>query len=200
MPSRPLIPFLAALLIGLSSVVHARSAGMSEYRGYVTVNRLLLERLFNPGVDFELGRSIGESYDPNTTNLLDLLGTYKTGFGSTEFRNGRPNSLNILIWHLLLSEFSKDIGRICLGKNALTFNAEFVTSVSTICRWPDGPRTEEDLFKFWTLIMDHDAPLSEFTQWETFAMSDEMSQFRGAEAVEWLALSALNNPYFLLRP
>ncbi len=47
--------------------------------------------------------------------------------------------------------------------------------------------------------MAFDAPLSEFQAWRVFWVSPEARGLKGEEAVEWMILSILNNPYFLLR-
>ena len=179
----------------------APQVGVSEFRGYIAVNRLLVDRLFNPGSKYELGSYVGQSYDSMSGNLLDLLGTYKTGFGVGGFRNGRPNALNMLLWHLLFSELARDIARLCGGENALAFNPSFVATVQPLCAWPSGPaaRTGTALLAFWMAIMGYDAPVEEYQTWETFALGQQMVGLQGAEAVEGLALSILNNPYFLLR-
>lgn len=185
----------ALALLLLAPLARAASPGSSEFRGYVAVNRLLRERLFLPGSTFELGQFINQEYDPQAGNLLDLLGTYKTGFGVAGFRNGKPNALNMLLWHTLFAALARDIAGVCAGEPNV-FNPSFVARVRPLCA---GPLASDDLFVFWTALLGVDAPLEEYALWEAFAMSAPMREFQGADYVESLAVSVLNNPYFLLR-
>ena len=192
--------YIAFVFLILACEVSYAASGAAEYRGYVSVNRILRERFMLPGSSFELGSYVGQEYDPVSGNLLDLLGTYKTGFGVGHFRNGKPNSLNMLLWHLLLSEFAKDVAKICTGQNTLKFNAQFLDSVQGLCQWPSGnAMNSERLHIFWDRIIKHEAPETEYPLWEKFVTSNQMMHFQKGEAVEWITLSVLMNPYFLLK-
>src|SRR4051812_17883715 len=94
----------------------------AEFRGYLRTNELIRERFMRPQSKFELGTYIGAEYDPFGLNLLDLLGTYKSGFAGARFSNGTPNSLNMLIWHLILTKLAKDVAKLCNGEKVLDFN------------------------------------------------------------------------------
>ena len=190
---------LSLILFSFSGAT-STNVGVSEFRGYIATNRLLRERLFMPGSSFELGTYIGQEYDPLAGNLLDLLGTYKTGFGVGSFRNGKPNALNMLLWHMLFSDLAKDVSKVCKGGNPIKFNPTFIEKVTPLCHWPNGSAlSSTTLYTFWESLMGVEAPLSEFDVWEKFVSSPEMTSIRGEDAVEWLTLSVLNNPYFLLR-
>ena len=175
----------------------AFSATSSEFRGYFSVNQILRERLFLPGTEFELGRYVAQSYSTLGGSLLDLLGTYKSSGG--KFNNGIPNALNMLLWHVLLSGLSADVGKICTREPTLDFTPTFVNSVLPLCNWPNGiARGEAVLLNFWLTVMSYDAPLTEYGEWKAF-LADPEASFQGAEAVEWITLSVLNNRYLLLK-
>ncbi|MBK7844368.1 MAG: hypothetical protein IPJ71_11830 [Bdellovibrionales bacterium] len=103
----------------------------AEFRGYVAINRLIKERFLQEGASFELSRYLGEEYvDPSLgvftgTNLIDLLGGYQGSGYNSRFNNGEPNSLNMLLWYLILKEFSKSISNVCVQPDALPLNATF---------------------------------------------------------------------------
>lgn len=180
------------LLLALALPVQAQ-----DFRGYSTVNQILQERLIRPGADFELGQFVGQNYEAGP-NLLDLLGTYKTGgWGGSGFHNGDPNSLNMLLWHLLLSGLARDMGRICSDDQSVPYNDEILALVKRLCEWPAASAREDSLnAAFWTQTMGYDAPVDEYAEWRSFLDGLDAS---GAEAVEVIALTVLNNPYFLLR-
>lgn len=188
------------LLLVFPLIARAAGPGEAEFRGYVRTNTILRERLFKPGSNFELGAYVGQQYAGYGTNLLDLLGTQKNGFAGGRFRNGIPNSLNMLIWHMLFTRLAGDVAKLCEGKNDLEFNDRLLGSVRPFCGYPEGRSDwEESLFQLWMTIMAFDAPLSEFQAWRVFWVSPEARGLKGEEAVEWMILSILNNPYFLLR-
>ncbi len=195
-----LIALIVAVLVLPASFALA-SVVPGELRGYVAINRAVNERLIKDGSYLELGTYVGQNYDMMSMNLLDLLGTYKAGSAGARFRNGTPNSLNMLLWHLLLSGLARDLAKVCAGDASLPLSAEFTARLSPLCAWPqESAMTDAALLDFWLGLMAYDAPLTEFYEWKRFVTSGAMSGFRGAEAVEWLSLSILNNPHFLLRP
>ena len=191
------------ILLFVFSVFVAEAAAppsSAEFRGYTATNRTLSERLIERGHAFQGGVYLGEQYNPMTLNLLDLVGTYKSGSAGERFKNGVPNSLNMLLWHLMLSGLSGDVSKICSGENAREFRIDFQERVRALCSWPAGAsRADAVLFDYWLATMGYDAPLTEYQVWKEFALGPAMADFQGAEAVEWLTLSILNNPYFLLR-
>ena len=185
-----LFPFLA----------FAAGPGEAEFRGYVRTNTILRERLFGPGSDFELGAYVGQQYAGYGTNLLDLLGTQKNGFAGGRFRNGVPNSLNMLTWHMLFTKLSGDVAGLCGGGADFKFREAFAAQIKGFCGFPEGQADwNEKLFTLWMTVMSFDAPLSEYEAWRAFWISPEARSMQGAEAVEWMMLSLFNNPYFLLR-
>jgi hypothetical protein len=188
------------LILFFPIMAFAAGPGEAEFRGYVRTNNLLRERLFKPGSDFELGAYVGQHYAGYGTNLLDLLGTQKNGFAGGRFRNGIPNSLNMLIWHMLFTRLSADVAHLCAGSANLDFNASFASAVLPLCGFPIGQAVwDERLFQLWLKVIAFDAPLAEFEAWRAFWTSSAAAGLSGPEAVEWMMLSLFNNPYFLLR-
>ncbi len=182
------------------SAAQAAGPGAAEFRGYMKVNDLVRERLLERGSDFELSQYLGQSYDPFGTNLLDLLGTHKSGFAGGRFRNGTPNSLNMLIWHMLFSKLATDVSLLCTGEAVLPFSVGFRKAAAPFCEFPFRMANWDDqLFTLWLTVMNFDAPLTEYQEWRKFWISPQASALRGPEALEWMVLSIVNNPYFLLR-
>ncbi|MBI3556741.1 MAG: hypothetical protein HY074_10800 [Deltaproteobacteria bacterium] len=94
----PLLLFLLS-----SSVAWATVQPRGEFRGYTEVNRILKERVARAN-GFQLGKYLGESSaEPGSNGLLSLLGTYLGSDTDAAYRNGQPNSLNMLLWYLALS-------------------------------------------------------------------------------------------------
>jgi hypothetical protein len=190
---------LRGLVLVFACVFSVRAA--EEFRGYSSVNQLLQERLMRPGSVFELGQFLGQRYSEGESNLLDLMGTYKSGlWGSPGFKNGQPNALNMLLWHLVLSGLSQDMGRVCADEQKVEYSDEWLEVLKNICAAPQGHALGGDqLLQFWLAAMGYDAPRSEFEQWQAFVNAPELVSLPRPEAVEWMSLALLNNPYFLLR-
>jgi hypothetical protein len=184
-----------ALLAGCLSV----TATAAEFRGYVRINQTISDRLLEPGQSLELGQYVGQDYEYLYPNLLDLLGSYKGITTSEDFRNGTPNALSMLLWHMLFSGLARDVSAICGGEMPKPFAPHFVAHVKPLCDWPaDSARATPVLYEVWMDLMGYDAPTSEFEEWRRFMQSEAMLTYQGAEAVEWVVLSTLTNPYFLL--
>jgi hypothetical protein len=177
----------------------------AEFRGYVAINRLIRERFLQDGASFELSSYLGEEYvDPSLgvftgTNLIDLLGGYQGSGHNSRFNNGEPNSLNMLLWYLILKEFSKKIGSVCIQSDALPLNAAFVQAAQALCSWPPGKESQKLLSRYWIVAMGFEAPLEEMVPWVELALSEDARVWRNDEALEKLTFAILFNPYFLLR-
>jgi hypothetical protein len=177
----------------------------AEFRGYVAINRLIKERFLQEGASFELSRYLGEEYvDPSLgvftgTNLIDLLGGYQGSGYNSRFNNGEPNSLNMLLWYLILREFSKEISNVCVQSDALPLNAAYAQAAQALCSWPPGREIEKILTQYWIVTMGFEAPLEEVVPWIELALSGDARMWRHDEAIEKLTFAILFNPYFLLR-
>ena len=175
-----------------------------EFRGYTEVNRILKERVARAN-GFQLGKYLGENAsEPNPNGLLALLGTYLGSDTDAAYRNGEPNSINMLLWYLALNGLASDIGGLCevqAQSSPLRPLPEFEAALKPLCAWPqDSARTEQVLYGYWVALMSFDAPTEEYEAWKTYFLSTpEFRQASGRQAVAALTLGVLYNPYFLLR-
>lgn len=184
----------------IACLFFAGSSQASEFRGYVETNQLIRERLIDSDSRFEIGSLISERYNDFGTSILDLLGTYKSSGVSLGFKNGQPNSANMLVWKMILSEFSNQIGGLCYGADAHIFNDAFKKIVVPICDWSkDSARSEDNLKALWLAIMDYDAPEEEYQIWRDFFLKDEWRAAQPSDVVSAMTASILMSPYFLLR-
>ena len=175
-------------------------AQATELKGYVETNQALRERIFDQGGQYEVGDFIGVRYSDFENNLLDILGTYKSSGVTLGFKNGQPNSLNILVWKMMFSQLSDKISGLCIGGDSTNFSVDFSTQMTGLCKWPAATaRSEESLKTFWTILMGYDAPEEEFLAFRDFFLSDQWSQARPNDVVWAMSYSILMNPYFLLR-
>src|SRR5437870_2374830 len=72
----------------------------AQFKGYIEINRILKERIIRPS-GFQLGKYLGEGFDvPRPNSLVELLGTFVGSGTDSKFRNGSPNSVNMLLWYL----------------------------------------------------------------------------------------------------
>jgi hypothetical protein len=170
----------------------------ARFKGYLDVNQTLCRRLFEPGSKFELGQYLGEGYSDRAPNLLDLLGTYKGDDLASKFKNGTPNSANMLLWHFLLASFSRDVSRQCGPAKTMALRPSFSAAVQKACTWPaPAARSDETLENLWTLVMAYDAPQSEFLAWKEFVQTAAFDSRE--DAVFAMLLTITYNPHFLLR-
>ncbi|MCB0364084.1 MAG: hypothetical protein H6624_08975 [Bdellovibrionaceae bacterium] len=175
------------------------SEASAQYWGYVEINRRIKTAIIKEGEEFDLGMLLGAPYSDFGNNLLDLLGTYKgNGYGS-EFRNGKPNSLNMLLWYLLFKQFSEKLAASCDDASALTLNEAFREVHQALCAWPNVTDADTALAKYWLMVMGFEAPLEEMAKWQDFILSPEAQTWSRQQAIENLNLAIFMNPYYLLR-
>ncbi len=187
--------YIFLCLLFISSFAQA-----AELKGYVETNQALRERIFNQNENYEVGDFIGVRYSDFGNNLLDILGTYKSSGVTLGFKNGQPNSLNILVWKMMFSQLSDKISELCIGGDSTHFSPDFRTQMTTLCQWPSATgRNEESLKTFWTTLMGYDAPEDEYIAFRYFFLSDQWRQARPNDVVWAMSYSVLMNPYFLLR-
>jgi hypothetical protein len=80
-------------------------AQAAEFKGMPRVSRELQDRIAPPDMAFDL-----DWFLP-APGLDSLLGKWSS-FGSEHtFRNGQQNSLNMMIWHVTLSNIAQTLGR-----------------------------------------------------------------------------------------
>jgi hypothetical protein len=173
---------------------------MAQYRGYVAINQKVQDTFFMKNT----GSSLGSYVDPNPdfgrlSPLLQLLGTYEGGSYGSEFKNGEPNSLNVLLWYLIFQGFSQDIGAYCVGSGTAMLQPEMANLIDSLCAWPEVTDVEVVLTDYWVRVMGFEAPLEEMARWQEFLMSEEAQKWSPSEAVGKMTFAIVFNPYFLLR-
>jgi hypothetical protein len=183
-------------------------AGGIPLRGYTTINRLLKERVVQPD-GFELGQYLGEAEsvaEPAQGRLLSLLGTYVGAGTDAQFQNGQPNSMNMILWYILLDHLADGVAANCPGAHPgaaarVRLRPRFAEALRRVCAWPSpDAKTPEALRGLWLELTAFDAPDQEFEAWRGFFVSSpDYVRAPASRAVSALVLSALFNPYFLLR-
>lgn len=186
-----------------NTLVSADDPLMSEYKGYQDINKILKVRAFVPGADpFELYRYLGAA----GVSLSALLGQWN-GFGvQSSFLNGKPNTINLILWHLALSGFAQDLARVCPDATEKptfktdSLNPLLLKSLQTLCSWPDASaKNADNLMALWMSLMGFDAPYEEFLAWQEFLHSPEMGQTPAAQALPDAITAIFLNPHFLLK-
>lgn len=205
---KALIPFLLLFF----SVQTKSNASLVQpvFRGYSKINRIIHERVAEEN-GFELGQYLDKvALVPASGDLLSLLGTYDGADSNSTYRNGNPNSMNMLLWYIALDEFSTDIANQCSGDKELNeskagvsplrLKTRFRSALSPLCAWPDASaKTDSALFAFWSAFLSYDAPVEEFQAWKNFFLTDDTYQNMTAKKViSDMGVAALFNPYFLL--
>ena len=164
----------------------------SEFKGWAAVSRELSTRLAPTGRPLKMDQFIPAA------GLDALLGTWFTFGSEHSFRNGLPNSVNVLIWHVALSGFARTMGDSCLAPK-LDFNSRFAAVLARVCAWPSPEASGDDvMLDFWLSLMGYNAPAEEFTAWRDFMRASSFRERPANEAIEAMTLSLTMNPYFLL--
>jgi len=198
------------------------------YKGYAEISRLIRVRTMAVPSNFELSLYLDQ--DPNdvkNNGLLALLGSYADSLGtSSDFQNGVPNSINLMIWGIELEGFAQDVARICdpapapspspspamasTGASAPAptleqrfapvFSENFKSVVSPFCAGATTrPFDRDSLAALWSELLLFDAPSDEMDAWIAFGMGPDVSAMESKAAIQTLVLTALYNPYFLMR-
>jgi hypothetical protein len=183
--------FATAVLLGLAMGAARAEVPNSQFKGIAAVSRELSSRIAPRNSPIELARFLPAE------GLDTLLGSW-ANFGNEHiFRNGVPNSLNIVIWHATLSRFAAAIGESCAAPR-LAFHPKFQATLRSVCVWPAAEaRSEEVLHAFWLPLMGHGAPEAEYAAWRDF-FRDAYAGKPGAETVAAMTLAITMNPHFLL--
>jgi hypothetical protein len=181
-----LIAWLALLLVPASAM--AQSA---QFKGWAAVSRELSTRLARQGQSLDL-----DEFLPSRS-MDELLGTWTTFGTEHRFRNGVPNALNMMIWHVALSGFAKAVGQSCTTTR-LPFNRRFVAILRKLCVWPAPAAREEGvLLAFWTSVMGYNASEEEYAAWRDFFLAEYADQ-PAADTIAAMTFAITMNPSFLL--
>lgn len=180
-----------ALAVGLWAIGPAAMAQTSQFKGLAAASRELSSRIAPKESPIELGHFLPAE------DLDVLLGSW-ANFGSEHnFRNGVPNSLNMVIWHATLSRFAAAMGESC-AKPRLAFHARFQATLKKVCGWPAAEaKSEAALTEFWLALMGYGAPEAEYAAWRDFFRAAYAGK-PAAETVAAMTLAITMNPHFLL--
>lgn len=179
------------LACGFCLCVQPGQAQTSQLKGLAAVSRELSTRIAHRDAPLEL-----HDFVP-TYGLEEMLGAWGT-FGSEHtFRNGAPNSLNMVIWRVTLSRFADAVGESCAAPG-LVFNPRFLAVFRKLCAWPAAEaKSDAVLLEFWLGVMGYNAPEAEYVAWRDF-FRRAYAQRPAAETVTAMTLAITMNPYFLL--
>ena len=99
-----MIRALAAVMV-LWLPASAALAQTSQFKGWAAISRELSTRIAPKDEPLDLGEFLPAE------DMEDLLGTWSS-FGTEHiFRNGVPNALNLMIWHVTLSGFANAVAK-----------------------------------------------------------------------------------------
>ncbi len=169
------------------------------FRGYAAVQDDLYVAFLEPESEFELHDYLGESGEQ-----LSMLVGRADGFGVTfETPNVKPNSMNVLVWRMMLARFASDLAATCPNSTivpaadpALVLNPRAAKVVAALCSWPTA--SERALGDAWDLVIGHLAPESSRRAWLVLATSPDLRDLGADDALPSLWLAALLHPAFLL--
>jgi len=182
---------------------------IGNYRGYEIINQVIKDRMIHKGAEFELSDYLQkkphgndlESFIESTSGNLQVLLGRNTGNGlKSGYQNAQPNSINMLLWYLVVNGLADDVASNCEGETD-RFNRDVTESMTKICAWPDPiSKDDETLRGIWNLAMQYDAPEDEYLKWKEYILGADVAASKDRrEAVLTLFVSAFYNPYFLLQ-
>lgn len=187
---------------------------IGSYKGYAAISNALASRLVEPGTSFDLayyldGSDSGGFMFPG--ELFKLLGSYQSDGLRSDFQNGQPNGINLLVWHLALSGLGDELGLQCVVPPVLPAPAGShppivlqlapKNAVKGLCGFAgltEGQRAIA-LDALWRTLTGWELPESERLAWLEWAKSPELSTLRPEELLSALTEAALFNPHLLLR-
>jgi hypothetical protein len=176
----------------------------ADYRGFYMVNDIIEQRLMVDDGQFFLGTYLDSYGRDFLYGLPELLG-FDAGTGlHAEFRNGKANAVNIVLWHLAMSSVARDIALQCAGNlpavTTFSLKPEFIAVLQPLCAWPAADaRKTGPLVMLWQSVMSYDAPRSEFEAFKEFFQGPDWDAATGEEAVAAMMTAMLMNPRFLVR-
>lgn len=185
---------LGACALAAAILSNAGSAGAqsAQFKGVAALSRELSARIAAPGLSVEL-----DWFLP-APGLNDLLGAWST-FGSEHtFQNGTPNTLNMVVYHVTLTNFARTLGLWC-QKPPLRFDDRFAATLGRLCTWPAATAKDDaTLQAFWLALMGFAAPREEYEAWRSFFLTSSYRDRPARDTVPAMALALTLNPYFLL--
>ena len=179
------------------------SAQAYQFHGRIELEQILSDRMLEHQI-FSFQRYYKDIKSTTVNVLLLLLGGYDNANGQDQsgndsFNNGKPNSVNLLLYQVVLNSLAEEIQANCTSTTGLQFNANFRNALNTICQWPSpSAQTEEAMEAYWIALMGYDAPEEEFTAWRDFFMTSSYANQPASVAVSALTFALMYNPNFLL--
>ena len=205
MPTRQLVSVFVLALSACADQPHPNPpepvppSAAAKFRGYAAVQDDLYYRFLDPSSDFELFRYLGDDGE----QLSNLVGR-PNGFGTTfDTRTNKPNSMNVLVWRMMLSRFANDIAAACPGSPLtalamppIAISSQALLITSALCAWPAVG--DEALAAAWNLLLDSRAPAASRDAWIALARSPELQAMPADKALPTLWVAAFLHPTFLL--
>jgi len=183
-----------SLLTGLFALLLVPASAMAQsgqFKGWAAVSRELSTRLAAQDQSLDL-----DEFLPSKS-MDELLGTWTTFGTEHRFRNGVPNALNMMIWHVALSGFAKAIGQSCTTPR-LPLHRRFVAILRKLCAWPaPAAKKEGVLLAFWTSVMGYNASAEEYAAWRDFFLREYADQ-PAVDMIAAMTFAITMNPSFLL--
>lgn len=183
---------LAVCLVFAFSSAHSAVEQYTPMIGYESINVRIKSRLMKKDATFNIGQYL------DSKDLIDIL---RPRYGDgliNEDRNGRPNKINLLLWHVIAEGLANDLAQACDNKSPMSRKQSladgFLATLRSLCQ---NPASEATLRKFWLAVIGYSAPLGEFIAWRDFAKGAKFTSEK--EAVKSLFISLFFNPYFLLK-
>ena len=155
-----------ALAFALCVAPQVGSAQTSQFKGWYVVTKRTVDAHRAAGT--RRSTSIASC---RREDMEDLLGTWFRFGGEHIYQNGLPNSVNMVIWHVALSRFSKSMAASCKTPE-FAFHPRFLATLKKLCAWPAAEaRSEAVLLDFWLSVMGYNAPEEEFLAWRDFFLA-----------------------------
>jgi hypothetical protein len=209
------ILFITALMSGPVAAQELEFAGrVGQLKGYEAINEHVMERLLDQDQPsnrfFELSRFFGEPF-PIAGGLSTLLGSYSGQGTSNDFRNGTPNGVNMLLWHLGFVALGQSLGQVCDDMDAtinppiastppFVVNAMTLTALQAVCTAGADPAAQTAaLEQVWMAVFAYDLPERELRAFTEFYAADAAYlAARGQDQIAMAVNGMLLNPLFLL--
>lgn len=181
---------------------------------YAELARVLEERLFvREGAlilrgYFEDEQDPGDIFGALKPSLADLLGSYAGDGLRVGLRNATPNSVNMLLWYMILDSFASELGAVCdegatvpRGFRLEDLKPAATAAIRSLCAWPlPEAKAIESLLALWEQVLRADAPDQEQRAWLAFVQGPAFEAIDGKAAVRQAVVAMTYNPYFLLQP
>lgn len=191
-PYKRVTRHLAGLALCIGCVLAQPAASQtSQFRGWAAVWNDLSVRIAPRNAPIDAKRFLPSD------EMDELLGTWSTFGAEHTYRNGVPNSLNMLIWQVALSGFAEALAQSCTSPG-LNLHETFISTLRKLCTWPAETASSEDVMQaFWLAIMGYSATIDDFAAWRDFFRSSYAKR-PAAETIKAMTLAITLQPSFLL--